>query len=173
MVSNEDGRPNEWIPRRHNFELISLRYKENKPLSAPGDLRIIPKDDRSSNEQMAMLRNTTRLRKSYQCMRSFNAWNKNEWWCHPSRRGWFLKQTVLDRPGRRVPTTSFLELSERIWERGESSQCREAEVIFQGNRGVFTEGIQPSTYMLTESRSFYNPFPPLPFNYSLQAKRSG
>lgn len=42
-------------------------YKENKPLSAPGDLRIIPKDDRSSietdNEQMAMLRNTTRLRK--------------------------------------------------------------------------------------------------------------
>lgn len=67
MDSNEDGRPNEWIPRRHNFELISLRYKENKPLSAPGDLGIIPKDDRSSietdNEQMAMLRNTTRLRK--------------------------------------------------------------------------------------------------------------
>ena len=67
MVSNEDGRPNEWIPRRHNFELIILRYKENKPpFSATGDLRIIPKDDKSSietdNEQMAMLRNTTRLR---------------------------------------------------------------------------------------------------------------
>lgn len=66
MDSNEDGRPNEWIPRRHKFELIILRYKENKPLSAPDDLRMIPKDDRSSietdNEQMAMLRNTTRLR---------------------------------------------------------------------------------------------------------------
>ena len=53
-------------PRRHNFELIILRHKENKPLSAPGDLRIIAKDDRSSketdNEQMAMQRNTTRLR---------------------------------------------------------------------------------------------------------------
>ena len=53
-------------PRRHNFELIILRYKENKPLSAPGDLRIIAKDDRSSketdNEQMSMQRNTTRLR---------------------------------------------------------------------------------------------------------------
>ena len=53
-------------PRRHNFELIILRYKENKPLSAPGDLRIIAKDDRSSietdNEQMAMQRNSKRLR---------------------------------------------------------------------------------------------------------------
>ena len=43
-----------------------------------------------------------------------------------------LKQTVLDRPGRRVLTTSFLELSERIWERDGSSQCREAEVNFSG-----------------------------------------
>lgn len=41
--------------------------------------------------------------------------------------------------------------------------------IFQGNRRVLTEGIQPSTYMLTESRSFYNSFPPLSFNYTLQA----
>ena len=70
----------------------------------------------------------------------FNAWNKNEWWCHPSRRGWFLKQTVLDRPGRRVPTTSFLELSERIWEQGESSQCREAEVNFSGQPWSFNRG---------------------------------
>ena len=115
--------------------------------------------------------------KSYQCMRSFNAWNKNEWWCHPSRRGWFLKQTVLDRPGRRVPTTSFLELSERIWERGESSQCREAEVNFSEQPWSFNRGHSTfDIYMLTESRSFYNAFPPLPSNYTLQAfltKRSG
>lgn len=73
-------------------------------------------------------------------MRLFTAWNKNERWFNPSRRGRFLKQTVSDRPGRRVPTTSLLELSERIWEQGESSQCREAEVNFSGQPWSFNRG---------------------------------